>query len=69
MALIAIAALLGYETVREDVSGLIAHRCEAWAYPPLFPDIAAKLDTGCVQTGDPALDSLALWPEGARANG
>ncbi len=48
----------------EDVSGLIARQYEAWAYPPPFPDIVAKLDTGYVQMGDPALYSPALWPDG-----
>ena len=48
----------------EDASGLIARQYEAWAYPPPFPDIRAKLETGYVQMGDPALYSAALWPEG-----
>lgn len=48
----------------EDASGLIARQYEAWAYPPPFPDIKEKLDTGYVQMGDPALYSVALWPDG-----
>ncbi len=48
----------------EDASGLIARQYESWAYPPPFPDIKARLDTGYVQMGDPALYSAALWPEG-----
>jgi SAM-dependent methyltransferase len=48
----------------EDAAHLIARQYEAWAYPPPFADIAAKLETGYVQMGDPALYSPALWPEG-----
>lgn len=48
----------------ENAAHLIARQYEAWSYPPPFPDIAAQLERGYVQMGDPALYSPALWPEG-----
>jgi SAM-dependent methyltransferase len=48
----------------EDVSSLVARLYEGHPYPPPAHDLAAAIEQGGFQVGDPLLWAPMLWPEG-----